>query len=362
MARNINWGRSVGAVIFAGHLTLAGAAVACPFHSVLPEKTAIDYVLETDHLVLARPDPKNNFAFQVTETLVDGGREVILTELVDSDTRRALLRDPDKAVLFVFDADAGDWRRIAYLSPDFRALVKQVLAQRGDWIQPYDPARFEIFEALQTHPDSALRELALREFDKVPYDILRGIDLQIPVEDLLAAMGTRQGYSYIPIRALLLGLSGEDAARDKLRSYVDTMAERDFSADHLDAFAAGLIEIDGTDGIDRLEQKILADPGQPLDKLEQVIAALAIHNGVGTPELRAAITAALDRMIDTRPETATLIARQFGERQDWSQADRLVSLVEGGVLYDTAELLPIIAYVAQAKGVPTFQPLKDRGG
>lgn len=362
MARGSGRNRSIAAAILAAHLALAGPAVSCAFHTVLPERTAIDRVLESDHLVLARPDPENPFAFRVTETLIDGKREVVLTDLVDSYTRRALASDPEDTVLFGYDAETAEWRRIAYISPAYRAVVERVLAERDGWVQPYDPARFEIFEALQIHPDPALRNLALREIDKAPYDVLRGIDLQIPVEELLAGMGNIQAYSYIPIRALLLGLSGDDAARAKLRSYVDTVAGWNRGTDHLGAFAAGLIEIDGTDGVNQLERQILSAPGQPLDKLEQVVEALAIHNGGGTPGMRAAIAGALDRMIGARPETAPLVARQFGGRQDWSQAARLAPLVEGRGLRSAVEMLPVAIYVAQAKGAGAIQPSGGQGG
>lgn len=335
-------------------------ATACAFDAALPERTEIDWVILSDHLVLSREDPDTPYAFKVTETLVDGGREPRLAEFLDAYTQRSLLANPEDAVLFGFDPLSQKWRRIAYLSPAYRAVVEQVIAKKSGWDPSFDPERFEIFSALQASPESALRDLALRELDKAPYDALRRIEVQIPVEDLLKQMQVPQAYAYIPIRALLLGLSGDEAARTKLRGYVETVAGWDRGTDHLGAFAAGLVEIDGAEGIARLEELILADTSQPLDKLEHIVQALAVHNGVASPDMRQEIAGALARLVAVRPEAAALIARRFGALEDWSQASRLSQLLQDRALRNAADLLQVAVYVAQAKEVeiPTADAVK----
>lgn len=354
--------RLLAAAVLAGHLTFAGQATACAFHTVKPEMTAIDWLIASDHVVVARADPENPFAYKVTETLAGGGLKATIPDLVDSHTRHALAIHPADGVLFTHDAATMTWRRVAYLSPAYRAVVDRVLAEKDGWEQPYDQARFEIFEALQDHPSRDLRELALREIDKAPYEVLRAIKLKIPVADLLADLDDTREYLYQPIRALLLGLSGDAAASERLRAQVDLVSDPDRTTYHLGAFATGLIEIDGTEGIALLEQKVLADPRQPLDKLEQVVEALAIHNGAGSNEVKAAINEALGQMVTARPETAPLIARQFGGREDWSQAARLAPLIEGRMLHKAVDLLPVAVYVAQAKGAGAFAASPAQGG
>ena len=339
---------SVGTI---GHPEIANA---CAFHLYAPEKTAVDWIVESDHLVAARGDPANAFAYKVVETLVDGGRDVTLTQLVDSSTRRQLERSPEDAVLFAFDAETGTWARVAYLSPAYRKIVDRVLAERVRWGSAYTSARFEIFEALQVHPDSALRALALQEIDKAPYEVLREIDLEMPVSDLLADLWTPQGYPYQSIRVLLLGLSGEEAARSEIHAFLDRAATWNW-ANNLGAYATALVEIDGVEGVQRLERAMLSDPLQHLDKLEQVVEALAIHNGVGSDEMRTTIAASLLRLVGSRPEAAPLVARQFGSRNDWSQAASLEVLVRERRLPASGDLMTVAVYVAQAKAAGASQ-------
>lgn len=323
-------------------------AIACSFHTYKPEKTPIDLVIESDHLVIARSDPENPFAYRVVETLRDGGRDVVISQLVDSTTRKRLATNPDEGVLFAFGPERAGWRSVAYLTPGYRQVVDSVMSGMARWKAGYDPARLAIFETLQNDPDPTLRELAIREFDNAPYALLRGIDLTVPAQQLIAGLWTQQGYPYQSIRILLLGLSGEDTARGEVYRYIDRIADRDW-AKNLGAFATALVELDGTDGLARLEAAILSDPRQPLDKLEQVVEALAIHNGVGTANLRAAIDATLGRLLEARPEAAALIARQFGTRQDWSQAESLAALVVAGKLPHTDDVTAVAGYVTRAR-------------
>jgi hypothetical protein len=136
--------------------------------------------------------------------------------------------------------------------------------------------------------------------DKAPYDLLRGIDLKIPVESLLADLWTVQGIAYQPIRVLLLGVSKDQAARSEIHRFIARAQDSDTST-NLGAFATALVEIDGPAGIERLEREMLRDPGQPLGKLEQIVEALAIHNGANSADVKDAIGAALERLVGARP-------------------------------------------------------------
>jgi hypothetical protein len=125
----------------------------------------------------------------------------------------------------------------------------------------------------------------------------------------------------------------------------------------LGAFATALVEIDGPAGIERLEQAILHDTAQPLAKLEQIVEALAIHNGAGPANVKDAIGAALGRLVHARPEAAPLVARQFGGRSDWSQARRLEAVVQGRKLSNTADFMAVAVYVSQADSAGRPHPL-----
>ncbi|MCA0873082.1 hypothetical protein LCL97_19805 [Seohaeicola saemankumensis] len=332
-------------------------ARACAFHLYAPEKTAIDWIVETDHLVVARNTAQDPFSYSVVETLREGGRAVEIRQLVDAQARKRFASDPDAAVYFAYDTVTGDWRPLGRNTPRFREIVGRALQDTEAWRAGYTSDRLAIFEAVQDHPDPALRRLALLEFDRAPYEVLRQLTVRIPARDLLAELWSQNGYPYQSIRILLLGLSGDDFARTELRAAIDRAAGRPPTRT-LGAFATALIQIDGPEGVIRLEQRLLSDAAQPLDKLEQVVEAMAIHSGVGSDRLKDSIDTTLARLVRARPETAPLVARQFGNRQDWSQLEALQPLVQERRLTSTTDLITVAVYVSQARA--TLEPTPEK--
>ena len=331
---------------FALSLTAASAS-ACAFHGYKPEQTAIDRVIAAEHLVIARPDPGNPFAFAPVESLRGTMPIVPISQLVDTSTRRRLTSAPGDGVLFSYDPNLATWTRIAYLDAPYRAVIDRVLAL--DWGADYTPDRLALIGALLTHPDRDLRDLALRDVDTAPYAMLRQIHAELPVQELMRDLWDRQAFPYQSIRVLLLGLSQTDVARAEIRAQIDRMAAGGW-ASNPGAFATALIELDGVAGVARLEPLIRNRDLLP-DALVQVVDALAIQNGVAGPEVRAAISDLLTRIVAERPGTGPIIARQFGDRQDWSQAGGLAHLLQKRETMAAAELIPVAIYVAQGRAL-----------
>ena len=333
-----------------------GPALSCAFHTYKPERTAVDWLIEARHLVLARPDPTNEFAYRVSRVIRSGTAIDKIPFLVSSQLRRRLAANPEDAVLFAAGDDA-QWRQVAYVDPDFRRIMQAVENNAERWRTGYHPARVQMFAALQDHPNPALRDLSIRELDRAPYALLRRIDVRISPESLLEKLWTREGYPYQSIRVLFLGLTKSNKARSEIRAFIDRVANWD-EARNLGAFATALIELDGSGGVARLEDSFLAQPSQPLQKIEQVIEALAIHNGVGALKMRKAIAAALERLVQARPGTAALVARQFAARNDWSQASWLKTRTQLDNIQGLADRLAVESYLARAK---TSLPTAERG-
>ncbi|MFD3191940.1 hypothetical protein ACFMPD_16985 [Sedimentitalea sp. HM32M-2] len=261
--------------------------------------------------------------------------------LVDSVSRQKLASHPDEAVLFARGAD-GAWTRVAYVDTAFREIMERVIAESPSWGAGVDPARFAIAAELHDHPDPKLHKLALRELDQAPYALLRDLDLRLPPDVLLRDFRTPQEYPYQPIRVLLLGLDDTEAARAAVRGFAERAAGSAW-ARNLGAYATAPIEQDGAEGVALLEERFLADPRQPLDKLELMVEALAIQNGVGSPDLRDRISAAL-------------VARQLFSYQDWSQAAPLAELMHERRIASSADLMAVAIYVAQARRPGTVGP------
>lgn len=334
-------------------------ANACAFDLAKPERTSIDRILESETLVLARPDPENVFSYKVSEVLRGDGVVQEIPFLVHSLNRRLLNLNPDDAVLFG-RLDGENWVQIGYVDSDFRVVLQTALQHGAVWGEGYPRSRFEVFEKLQSSENPKLRSLAIQELDKAPYDMLRGLDLQLETKDLLSELWTPAGYPYQPIRVLLLGLSDDDLARKEIYDYFARTQKWDW-ANNIGAFSAALVQLEGVRGVTYLSQTLTSDPRQPLDKLQGVVSAMAVQREGATPEVKQAIDRLLLEMVEARPQSAPLVAQQFSLHSDWSQQEMLASLLREKKLANTADLIVVSVYVAQAKSatqLTTAVPVK----
>jgi hypothetical protein len=312
-----------------------------------PERTAIDWIVEADQIITARPARDNAFMFEPIAILAGDSNGIDIPYIVDSTTRRKLENNPGVSVIFARVADEP-WQRVGLMDDVLGPIFRTALERRSAWEIGNDSDRLTMIEDLQNHPDPRVQALVISEFDRLPYHILRDAEITIPAEQLLSDLWTRQGYPFQAIRVLLLGLHGNDAARAEITSYIDRVADWDW-AQNLGAFAAAWIEIDGVEAVEGLGELMLRDPGQPLDKLEQVVTALSVHNSVADAQVRHAISAEIAEFIALRPEAAGIVARQFTARADWSQAAILAPLVQDRRLHSAADLLTVSIYLAQAR-------------
>lgn len=326
-----------------------GEAPACAFHTYLPERTVVDMLLETENVVLARPDPADPFRFSAVVALEGTLEQADLPALVDSATRRKMEANPDDVVLFARDGGGyGPFLRLAYLDASYREIVETIMERKEDWVMGDDLGRYQYFADLLSHADPTIRALALRELDTAPYDLLRALDLDVDANAIMRDLWQLQEAPYVPIRLLLLGLSESDTARNEIRRALDT-DRKTASAFQLGPLATALLELDGAEGIARLESQYLTDPGVATQAQELVVEALAIHAGAAEPEMRAHILATLAAFAKRHPDRADAVARQFQVRYDFGMADALAELLEGGTIRSAKVLIPVSTYVLMAR-------------
>ncbi len=337
----------IGPVFAFSALLGAGQAVACAFHYYLPEKTAVDYLVDGSDVVLARTAPDNKFAYKTAIVLRGTGPDAPLPFLVDRVTRLKMANNPDDYRLFA--RENGDaWQSVSHVTPAYHKLLEQVLTKSNTWEAGYSAERLALFAPLLTHPDPLVQKLALREVDKAPYALLRQADTNIPADRLLSQLWTREGVAFQSIRVLLLGLSDTAQARAEVYDFFDRTQSWQ-SANNLGAFATALIELDGIDGVARLEDRLLSDPAQPLAKLEQALEAMAIQNAGAAPDVRRAITNALIGLIERNPQIAPVILRPFEARNDLSQGEVLARVIRNPAITDRADQLAIMRYVTRSE-------------
>lgn len=326
----------------------AGPASPCAFDMVKPEQTIIDWIVDSENLMLARPSDENPFAFSVTRVLVGVDEGLPIDQLVDSVSRRKLAARPTDAVLFAYSVDKG-WRRVAYVDAQFRNMLQTALDHRVSWQNRMPQSRLDFITALQDSSVPAHKSVVIGELDKVPYAVLRAMDIRISDDELLGDLWSRTGYPYQATRALLLGISGTPAASAEIHDYINRATDWGWT-NNLGAFSAAYIELEGASGVEHLAQNILLAPNQPMGKIEQLVMAMSVHHGIGDLQLKKSIQDSIDALVAQNPNAGAIVARQFSLRSDWSQSSVLESLVRDRSVA-LGDLLTISVYLARAREV-----------
>ncbi len=316
------------------------------FHTNLPELTITDRLRWSDAIVLARDNGK--YEFEAVKALRGDLTDVEIPFLADTSTVRRLTLNPDDAVLFAHDPNIGEWQRVAYVDDAMRPVVTELLTKVGTWPLEYERDRFEFFAALHDHPDNSIRHMAHLELDNAPYALLRTLDLRLEPETIIGSLRDLNNFQWVPFKYLLLGISGEDVAREQLNRAIVT-ADRLTQSGFLGSAATALIEIDGLQGLARLQQLFLDDPDQPVDKVEQIVRAMAIHNQVGSAELRARIGGVFSKLVRNQPETGPIVAKYLADSNDWSQAGAMEDLLKSRRLRSPSDIITVTTYLALAK-------------
>lgn len=331
----------------------ASTALACAFHSYVPQETVVDKMLGSDHIVLARPDPDDPTRFKAIVALRGGTEGVELPQKLDDDTFRRMSGNPDDVALFARQGSYGPWEQLAYLDAEFRSVILQVSAQLDSWELGGDEERFQLFADLHNHPNPDLHRLALQELDRAPYDLLHKLRLNPDAATIISLLSDPEFAEFVPIHVLLLGLGDNGDAEPALRNGLAAalMDETDLLAG---AWATALIELLGVNGVKHVADTFLNNMDLPPEKQEALIEAFAIHALSETPAKVAEIDRHLERILDKTPSTAGMVARQFGVRGNWSQAERLQEMLKSGTLRTAGALISVSQYLsfAQEYGEP----------
>ncbi len=137
-------------------LAAPGWGSTCGFHNYLPERTVVDRLLDSDHIVLARPGPENPFRYKRFDW-------VEFPFLVSSLHRHRSAANPSEAVLFARDGAYGPWQQLAYIDVAYRAVLGEVVARMPAWERGDLRDRLQMFADLSAHPDSEVQRLALAD-------------------------------------------------------------------------------------------------------------------------------------------------------------------------------------------------------
>ena len=326
-------------------LSVPGGAVACAFHTTLPEATLTEDIARSVEVIAARPSAADPFRYEPVAVLRGEASGQGPPVIVDSVTRTRLLRNPDEAVLFARGSD-GTWTRRILLDAATRPIVERMIARADAWASANGAAeRRDIFAALLAHPDARLRGVALRELDALPYDVLRGGTYPVAAEDLLRGLSDIDQMPFAPIRILLLGLDSGDVARDAISRRLDLMADLKIDM-NLGAWITAALESGGEAGMADVERLFLGDRTRIGEaQLTETLRAFAVTRAQGDPALRPAIDGAVRRLASLQPSAAPIIVQAFGANADYSQIDLVRDLVKARAFTDIGGLMAAAAYV-----------------
>ncbi len=324
----------------------SGAALACAFHDYTPDPTLVDAMLASEHIVLARADATDPARFAVVEVLEGPAADIRLPGTPDIETRAALARDAQAAVLFARDGAYGPWQQLALLDPARRAVVVGVMPHLPDWEMGPAAGRFETFARLLDHPSGSVRTMALRELDRAPYGMLRELDLAEHARRAVETAGADAG-ALAPIALLLAGIAGGPEVAARLANGLDAALAQ--GGGRLGAHATAYIEAGGSaavaDVLARLREGDL-DAAQA----ESLVEALALHSAEGALPGPAAVGTALSDVMTARPGIAAAVARQFGQRGMLDFGDAVAGALRTARPDDLADLMAMTHYVALARG------------
>ena len=324
----------------------ATAALGCGFHTYVPQPTMVDRLMNSDHIVLARPTQDDPFRFTAMIALEGPLEAVELPHLVDSTTRRQFRADPHAHVLFARDGAYGPWQRVAYVDAAMKDVLDHVVSHLSVWELGNDIGRFTYFGGLINSADPKVRRLALRELDQANYGVLRGLELDPDPTALASRMSLMTEAGLAPIRILLMGLSDGPEVAGFLRAGV----ERNIGGTNvlLGAYSTAWIENGGATAANTLAASYLADASLPIESREMVVEALAIHAEAGDMDVRTIARGAVASAVLADPNLAPAVARQFGKRNDWSLGAPVAAALRVATPKSLGDILVVNQYVALA--------------
>ena len=298
---------------------MAGQAVACAFHGYTPDPTVVDYMLGSEHIVVAKPDPNNPSRFQVVEALVGPDNGIDIPLAVSDTARRDMANNPDAVILLARDGAYGPWLELATLDREYRKVINTVASRLETWRWGEDLERFQTFAKHVNSNSTALRRLALLELDRADYSLLRQVRLpRIPT--LAADIATGEP-DLLPIRVLLAGLSKD---RSMVPILTDGLAQA--VADdvpYVGAFATAMMQLQGGKAGQGIVDQVLGNGTVPKETQERVIEAFAIQSQTGNRRMERSVYAQMAQALQKDPSLAAPVARQFGARGDWGLADAI---------------------------------------
>ncbi len=326
----------------------ATTVYACAFHNYIPQDTVVDKLLRSQEIALAVPvieDPNDPLRYDPIAAIGATPEDIDIPQRVDATAIQRLGKNPDAYAIFGREK-YGAWTRLALVDGELITVFDQIIARIEDWRGGDENDRLVFFGALLGHTDIRIHQLALRELDRVEYGTLKNLGLSIPAEAITSGLYAVSDPTLLPIQVLLLGLSKDSNVQRPLQAGLKVYSARPGPA--FGAFATAFVEHGGPSAATDLSMRYLADVTLPLENRELIVEAFAIHSLSGDEETQNVIRGAVATVLQNEPSIAPVVARQFGGREEWSQAKLLADLLKAGHLTSPEDIITVREYVSLA--------------
>jgi hypothetical protein len=338
-------------------LCLAGGlSEACQICIPLPQKSAADFLLESDVVVLAREDPERPFYFARVAVLKGSPGEGKIDLFLDTSARRHLTLHPEHSILLVKGGDATNpgWRRIGLMDDALASIVQETLRRARIWKE--NPAERTAFFARRLDDASPqIRTLAHLELARAPYAEIRKYGDVLSREAIRAFLGEIRYVEWHPLYILLLAQDGRPEDVQRIRKSMESAA-RFGSTLNLSAWATALVEIDQEKGVQFLEKHYLTQAGRSGEELRAICAALSVHGTSESGALRDRIVGAYRDAIIHHPELTPDLIKDLLAWRRYDLSDQVAKLAMARPpIFDLTTVLRLRTYARYSDFHPPLQ-------
>jgi hypothetical protein len=323
-------------------------AGACTLCVGFPEKSAADFLIESDSVALAREDPRKPFSLAPVEFLKgkNDGTEIDL--FLDSVTRRALASDTSRTVVVVQPKRGSPWRRVAVANSEYKAVVRRIILFAPEWQgESGRLRRAQFFAQLFGHEDPAIYDLAYVEMARAPYHVIKRLSRVVAREQIERILDRPQYIEWRSLAILLVAHRGAAADREYIARSFRT-AEQFCLSTNLAALAAASIELDGAQAVSFIEDRYFLNPDRKKEELTEVLKALSLHAAEGRTDLRESIVKSYGRLLEFHPEMAAAVAGDLLAWRRFEFKEKLARIEATNTDLEYSERKLIRQYLRQA--------------
>jgi len=307
---------------------ISSTATAC-FVCIVPYKSLLDRIEESEQVVLARADNSPQSEWHIIRILKGQDGDRLETSSV------AQAADPTElGGLQLLRRATGDdsWTNEVAIDQQLLRFLSGAVAlsssQSSSVRQQSQTLRY--FLPYLEHKDPQIADSAYNKIARAPYVVIRNLGQELDPDKLLGwindhVIPSQRRSLYIT----LLGFCGQEREKQLIRQWIDDRWENRNSAD-LTVLLASHAELHGEETIRLIEQSYLLDPNRKLDELIAAVDALRLHGQSQGTIPRVRILTSFNLLLRERPALAELIIEDCGRWEEWSFAPQLMAFYVSG--------------------------------